>query len=52
MPNDIKYIFVKSDSDIPNIVNFIQSELDNYPGVDQKILMSRVVSLESLHQDL
>lgn len=51
-PQDIRYIFVKSDSDIPDIVNFIQVELDRYPGVDQKILMSRIVSLESLSEDL
>ncbi|BAX62529.1 abortive infection system antitoxin AbiGi family protein [Burkholderia stabilis] len=51
-PKDIKYIFVKSDSDIPEIINFIQTNLDQYPGADQKVLMSRVVSLESLSADL
>lgn len=51
-PRDIKYIFVKTDADIPDVINFIQVELDQYPGVDQKILMSRVVSLESLSVDL
>ncbi|KKK56704.1 hypothetical protein LCGC14_3061870, partial [marine sediment metagenome] len=51
-PKDIKYIFVKTDADIPDIINFIQVELDQYPGVDQKVLMSRVVSLESLSADL
>ncbi|AOX08608.1 hypothetical protein D3C76_899700 [compost metagenome] len=51
-PADIKYIFVREDSDIPDIVNFIQTELDAYPGADLKILMSRVTSLESIRQDL
>lgn len=51
-PNDIKYIFVKSDIDIPNIINFIQSEMDNYTSNELKILMSRVVSLESISKDL
>ena len=51
-PKDIRYIFVKTDNDIANIINFIQKELDNYPGVDQKILLSRVVSLESLQKDI
>lgn len=51
-PTDIKYIFVKSDSDIPEIINFIQTKLDNYSGVELKILMSRVVSLESISSDL
>ena len=51
-PQDIKYIFVKSDANIPEIVNFIQTDLDHYSGADQKILMSRVVSLESIQSDL
>ncbi|HGB4541387.1 TPA: hypothetical protein ACIVI6_004323, partial [Salmonella enterica subsp. diarizonae serovar 50:k:z35] len=51
-PNDIKYIFVKQDSDIPRIVNFIQSKMDKYPASDIKILLSRIVSLESLSADI
>lgn len=51
-PKDVKYIFVRNDSDIPDIINFIQSELDSYPGADLKILMSRVTSLESISRDL
>lgn len=51
-PRDIKYIFVKSDSDIPSIINFIQTELDCFPAADLKILMSRVTSLESIQRDL
>tara|TARA_Y100001956_G_scaffold14916_1_gene14294 strand:+ start:505 stop:1248 length:744 start_codon:yes stop_codon:yes gene_type:complete len=51
-PDDIKYIFVKSDSDIPGIVNFIQTELDHFPAADLKILLSRIVSIESIQADL
>lgn len=51
-PNDIKYIFVKSDSDIPDIINFIQTEMDTYPSADLKVLMSRVTSLESISSDV
>lgn len=51
-PSDVKYVFVKSDADIPNIVNFIQTELDHFPSASLKILMSRVVSLESICSDL
>jgi hypothetical protein len=29
-PKDIKYIFVKQDSDIPEIINFIQASLDHF----------------------
>lgn len=51
-PKDIKYIFVKSDSDIPGIINFIQTELDQFPSADLKLLMSRVTSLESISNDI
>ncbi len=51
-PADIKYIFVKSDSDIPSIVNYIQTELDHFPSHDIKILLSRITSLETIARDL
>ncbi|MBW4793803.1 abortive infection system antitoxin AbiGi family protein [Pseudomonas tolaasii] len=51
-PSDIRYIFVRRDSDIPEIINFIQAELDAYPSADLKVLMSRVVSLESISLDM
>ena len=51
-PSDIKYLFVKSDSDIPDLINFIQAELDHYSSSDIKILMSRVVSLETISSDM
>lgn len=51
-PSDIKYLFVKSDSDIPDLINFIQVELDHYSSSDIKILMSRVVSLETISSDM
>lgn len=50
-PSDVKYIFVRTDADIPPLMNFIQSELDNHPSADLKILMSRVTSLESIRKD-
>lgn len=51
-PKDIKYIFVRSDTDIPEVINFIQSKLDHYPHADTKVLMSRVTSLESIQGDV
>jgi Putative abortive phage resistance protein AbiGi, antitoxin len=51
-PKDIKYIFVRSDADIPEIINFIQIALDHYPHADTKVLMSRVTSLESIQGDV
>lgn len=51
-PEDIKYIFVKSDNDIPGVVNLIHDKLDNYTLNQQKILYSRIISLESLDKDI
>ncbi|EKO3583972.1 abortive infection system antitoxin AbiGi family protein [Vibrio metschnikovii] len=51
-PSDIKYIFVKSDSDISNIVKFIQDKLDYYPSVQLNILLSRIISLETIQRDI
>ena len=51
-PNDVRYIFVKSDTDIPKLVDFINSELGVFPHNDLKILTSRIVSLDTLRNDL
>ncbi|MCP4801102.1 MAG: hypothetical protein GY893_14265 [bacterium] len=51
-PTDIKYIFVKSDTDIPRIIDFINNKLGDFPLKDLKILQSRVVSLETLSCDI
>jgi hypothetical protein len=51
-PNDIKYIFVKKDTNIPDIINFIQAELDDFPSSQVKMLLSRVTSLESISRDM
>lgn len=51
-PSDIKYLFVKSDSDIPFLVNFIQTEMDEYSSHHVKVLLSRIISLETISRDL
>lgn len=51
-PSDIKYIFVKADSEIPRMVDFINNNLGGFPLNDVKILQSRIVSLETLNSDL
>ncbi len=51
-PEDIKYIFVESDGDIPSLVNFINAELGHLQANQQKILYSRIISLESLNKDI
>lgn len=51
-PTDIKYIFVKTDNDIPELVDYINTEMGNFPHNDLKILQSRITSLETLSDDL
>lgn len=51
LPSDVRYVFVRSDADIPPIMNFIQMKLDHFPAADLKVLMSRVTSLESVRND-
>ena len=51
-PKDICYIFVKCDNDIPQIIDFINTEMDNFSSRDLKILQSRIVSIETLLNDL
>ena len=50
-PSDVRYIFVRTDADIPALINFIQTDLDQHPAADLKILMSRVTSIESVARD-
>jgi hypothetical protein len=52
LPTDVSYVFVPKDSDIPNIINFMQSELDHYPNADLKVLFSRVISIENIKRDI
>lgn len=51
-PSDVRYIFVKSDFEIPVIFDFIQTNLAQFPLNDIKILISRIVSLETLARDV
>ncbi|MBU0809518.1 MAG: hypothetical protein KKD30_16615 [Gammaproteobacteria bacterium] len=51
-PADVKYIFVKSDAEIPIIFDFIQNHLGHWPLNEIKILSSRITSLETLSHDL
>lgn len=52
LPTDVRYIFVPADSDIPPVINFLQTELEEFPSDELKVLMSRVISLERIQLDL
>ncbi len=49
---DVKYLFVKSDADIPDLVNFINVKLDKFPAADLKILTSRIISVDTIAKDI
>lgn len=51
-PEDIRYIFVKCDADIPKLVNFVSTEMDHFSSSSLKILMTRITSIESIDGDL
>lgn len=49
---DIKYLFVKSEVDIPDLVNFINSELALNPLKDVQMLNSRIISQDTIENDI
>lgn len=51
-PDDVRYIFVARDADIPGLVNFINRELDFHPSASLKLLMTRITSLDHIQDDI
>lgn len=51
-PKDIKYIFVKMDSEIPIIIDALHEKFKFHDTSDLKILTSKIISLETLNLDL
>lgn len=53
-PDDIKYLFVKSDHEIPELVDFINTDtkLGHFPHNSLKILTTRILSLDGVSEDL
>lgn len=51
-PAHVKYIFVKNDHEIPELVDFINTDLGHFPHNDLKILTTRIISLETIARDL
>lgn len=51
-PSDAKYIFVPTDADVPDMVNYIETNLGKLPAADQRLLMSRVISLDTIRADV
>ena len=50
-PSDIKYIFVPEDSNIPTIINKINTIFTNYPEHERLLLLSKVIPLDTIRKD-
>lgn len=51
-PEDVRYIFVSYDSEIPALVDYINQNMGGFSLNDLKILQSRIFSLENIFDDL
>lgn len=51
-PTDIRYIFVKTDAELPLVYDFLLAQLGKYPLNDIKTLITRITSLETLSRDV
>ena len=51
-PEDIKYIFVKNDHEIPVLVDFINNKLGHFSHNALKLLTTRILSLDGISLDI
>ncbi|MDD2468393.1 MAG: abortive infection system antitoxin AbiGi family protein [Desulfobulbus sp.] len=51
-PENVKYLFVKDETDIPELVNFINSELNMFPQRDVQTLLTRIISQDTIKNDI
>ena len=51
-PADVRYILVKEDHEIPDLVDFIMTKLGTFSHNELKVLQTRIFSLQSLSLDL
>lgn len=52
LPEDVKYIFVKSEGDIPELVNHINIELSNFPQREVQTLITKIVTQDIITNDI
>lgn len=50
--NQIRYLLVESNSEVPEIIDYIYTELENYSPSELKILSTKIVVLDELKKDL
>ncbi len=51
-PNDVRYIFVNEDNEIPELFDFLNSEIKGYAIESVKKLSTRITSIERLMTDV
>jgi len=51
-PEDVRYLFVETDNDIPHLVDFINTALTRFSSDSLKILNTRIISLEHIGKDV
>lgn len=50
---DIKYIIVKTETEIPQFVRFIETDLkDKFSDYERKLLVSKLISVEQINEDM
>ena len=51
-PQNVKYIFVRSEDDIPELVNFINVELGHFPQREVQTLIAKIVTQDLIANDI
>lgn len=51
-PEDIRYLLVEKEDDVPLLIDYINKDLDNFTESQVKILSSKIIILDELRRDL
>ncbi|MFA7683347.1 MAG: abortive infection system antitoxin AbiGi family protein [Syntrophales bacterium] len=51
-PQNVKYIFVRTEDDIPELVSFIHDELAHFPQRDLQTLIAKIVTQDLIANDI
>lgn len=51
-PSDVRYLLVENTSDIPSLVDFINTKLGDFSHNELKILTTKIISLDEISKDI
>ncbi len=51
-PGDVRYLLVEETSDIPNLVDFINTKLGHFSHNELKVLSTKIISLDEIIKDI